>query len=354
MATNLSVQQKQLLNVVPRAALLLSLASAFYMIWSILRSAYNRNRVYHRIMLGCAISVIIYAGNKLWGSAAAPVGSSVLGAKGNETTCSIQGFLHVFTSFTVALYYASLSFLSYVVISSKFRYKKTIWLEKYVHFGVISIPLAISVAILSYQAYNPVISGCGFASDPVGCGDNFFTGEPGLTCTRGPQNIQELQVYLGFLPTFLVLFSPFVVMTIVYFKAWRLRSTHKKLAFSIANQTGVYLLVTLAIYSFRVIDLTIYSLTGSTYFISHLLAQVNEALNGVWMLISYLWFRTNGTAIEDQGILNSHSSVLPVSGENNNETTVQSNNHCFSRPRQSIFDGFDESSVRTDNSTAEP
>mmetsp|Transcript_30684 Transcript_30684/g.46474 ORF Transcript_30684/g.46474 Transcript_30684/m.46474 type:complete len:354 (-) Transcript_30684:54-1115(-) len=352
MAPNLSDEEKQLLNVIPRAALLFSSASAIYMIWSILRSAYNRHRVYHRIMLGCAISVIIYAGNKFWGSAAAPVGSSVLGAKGNETTCSIQGFLHVFTTLTLALYYASLSFLSYVVVSSNFCYKRTLWLEKYVHFGVISIPLSISVAVLSYQAFNPVISGCGFTSDPVGCGDNFYTGEPGLTCARGPQNIKELQLYLGFLPTFFVLFSPFVVMTIVYFKAWRLRSTDKKLALSIANQTGFYLLVTLAIYSFRVIDLTIFSLTGSTYFISHLLAQVNEALNGMWMLISYLWFRTNGTAIEDQAVSNSYPSVLPVLGENNNESMFQSN-RCLNRPRHSIFDGFDESSVSAEGNDDE-
>jgi len=62
-----SHREQVLLNVMPRFSALISLWCAILLITSILRSKYYRNRIYHRINLGCGLNIILLCVLKLWG-----------------------------------------------------------------------------------------------------------------------------------------------------------------------------------------------------------------------------------------------------------------------------------------------
>mmetsp|Transcript_10379 Transcript_10379/g.15942 ORF Transcript_10379/g.15942 Transcript_10379/m.15942 type:complete len:304 (+) Transcript_10379:322-1233(+) len=182
---DISPKQQQLLNILPRVAAGVSFCCAVYMSYIILNSRYYRSRIYHRIFLGCSIHIVILNIITFWGSAAVPIGTPhILGAKGTIATCSAQGFIYQISVFVVPLYYAILSFLSYLHIANKVKVEKLMWLEKWVHLGVHFYPITSSIYLLSIQAFNPIITSCWVSNVPMGCG-----GEYGEICSRGPDNL---------------------------------------------------------------------------------------------------------------------------------------------------------------------
>lgn len=288
-------EEKQLLNIIPRTAAGFSFCCASYMIWTILRSKYYINRIYHRIMLGCGFNIMLMVGVTFWGSAAAPVHSDVLGASGTQVTCSIQGFLHYFSMCITPLYYCTLSLLSYIAIRKRFKHSNILWIEKYMHCAVIAIPFISASYILSVDGYNTTISGCRFASTPVGCGSDFLdiNEETGQACTRGPENITLLQFFFAVLPGIFILMIPTVVMILLYLYVYRQGRIYRDVAVSVALQSAVYLVVMFAIYLFRVIDYILLLFNGKYIFLANLLANTFETLNGVWILLAYLYFRSD-------------------------------------------------------------
>ena len=140
--------QQRALNVLQRVAAGSSMICGMFLIYSVLRSQYYRRRIFHRIMMGCAIAVVLIACLDFWGSAAVPQEGRpgapdhlIIGARGNTTTCTIQGYLTYVSAFAVPFYYISLSLLSLMAIRSNFKVQKYIWIEKYIHVAVYVVPL---------------------------------------------------------------------------------------------------------------------------------------------------------------------------------------------------------------------
>ena len=116
----LTDDERLLLDVLTSSAACVSLLCALYMIISILRSRYYRSRIYHRMVFGCSLTLILDAAEELWGSAAAPEGT-LPGSRGTQATCSTQGFLYHISIFAVPTYYVVQSLVSYASL----RFKRT-------------------------------------------------------------------------------------------------------------------------------------------------------------------------------------------------------------------------------------
>lgn len=361
MEFNTSNEQRKLLNILPRIAAGISLCCAIYMIWTILRSKYYRSRIYHRIMLGMAFNTLVSVLVVLWGSAAAPQESNNLGASGNQATCTAQGFLHYFSSFITNLYYCALSVLCYITVRQRFQYKNILWVEKYIHGFVVLMPLSIALYVLSVEGYNYVHSGCAIASVPVGCGDSFLGGESGESCTRGPQNIAQLQFFLVMVPGIIILLTPLIVMALLCLHVSCQSRIPHDVVVSVILQSAVYLLVMIAIYSFRIVDVILIFFGNQYSFSINLLANTNEALIGVWILLSYLYFRSEKKGkpsscpfdVEECDCDCPSSLKIDVTdqietediGSMDSETSMSSSSF-FKKPSFSIFDGSD---VTTDS-----
>eukprot|EP00546_Thalassionema_frauenfeldii_P001551 CAMPEP_0178936288 /NCGR_PEP_ID=MMETSP0786-20121207/25093_1 /TAXON_ID=186022 /ORGANISM="Thalassionema frauenfeldii, Strain CCMP 1798" /LENGTH=119 /DNA_ID=CAMNT_0020614681 /DNA_START=1315 /DNA_END=1674 /DNA_ORIENTATION=- len=88
------------------------------------------------------------------------------------------------------------------------------------------------------------------------------------------------------------------------------------------------------------------SFTGRANYVTNLLAQTNESLNGVWILISYSWFRSNstnelactGTNTADEGN-NDNEEMSDRSNPNSSDTAEKTRRTSFGKPEFSIFDG---------------
>ena len=146
---DITESQERALDVTERIASAISMFSGMFIISTVIRSPYYRQRIYHRIMMGCAVAVMITACLQMWGAAASPregqpgaADHTIFGARGNTTTCSIQGFLIYVSSFAVPLYYISLSLLSLMAFRSKFKVQELIWIEKWIHIAVYAVPLS--------------------------------------------------------------------------------------------------------------------------------------------------------------------------------------------------------------------
>mmetsp|Transcript_37986 Transcript_37986/g.41994 ORF Transcript_37986/g.41994 Transcript_37986/m.41994 type:complete len:386 (+) Transcript_37986:242-1399(+) len=219
----------------PRFSALVSLWCAILLITSILRSKYYRNRIYHRINLGCGLNIILLCVLKLWGSAAEPTNNNIW-ARGTIATCSISGFLHHIAIFIIPQYYCALSLLSYAAFRNKIRLSNFCRIEKWIHIGVYVFPLAAATYLLTLRAFNPTIHGCSLASIPVGCGDETTTDEELLPCDRGPNNISQLQWLFWGLPSLLFFSIPTVVLFLLCVEVKKNKgTTTKHIALHIAS-----------------------------------------------------------------------------------------------------------------------
>ena len=146
----------------------------------------------------------------MYGAAAIPSGTpDVIGAYGNEATCTAQGF---FNQLSVAIpsYYVALSGFSWIVIVyGNFDPSKYAWVEKYIHIGVNIWAIGSSTALVLLEAFNPTEGWptCFIGSVPMGCGD-----DSGISCTRGPQNVSQIFAIFVGLPVFLLLLIPTILM----------------------------------------------------------------------------------------------------------------------------------------------
>mmetsp|Transcript_2991 Transcript_2991/g.4513 ORF Transcript_2991/g.4513 Transcript_2991/m.4513 type:complete len:372 (+) Transcript_2991:129-1244(+) len=282
----ISPLEQKLLNILPRIAASISFCCASHMTYTILKSRYYRSRIYHRLILGCSIYIIILNMVTFWGSAAAPAGTShISGAKGTIATCSAEGFLYQVAVFIVPLYYAALSCLSYLHVTNKFKIERFMWIEKWLHLGVHSYPLGSAIYFLSIDAYNPIITSCWVASVPLGCG-----GGSGEICTRGPDNIGDLHLYMLGLPNILIALGPTIIIMSLYIKV---RRQNARISSSIAKQGLTLLLMLYWTYLFRWIDAAMIFGGGEHSHVITLIANINGALIGVWVSIIYRIFRSD-------------------------------------------------------------
>ena len=285
----LDENEQHLLNVLPRVAASISICCSSCIIYTVLSSEFYRRRIYHRIMMGCSVNIILLNIVQIWGPAAVPKDTpGVCGAQGTIMTCSMQGFLYQLLMFVVPFYYVALSFLSLAAIVSKFETQRYRWIEKWIHIAVHVFPLASATYLLTIDAYNPAVRDCYVTSLPMGCGDG-----SDVPCIRGPQNIYQVQKYFLAAPFLFVIMFPAAIMSALYVHVrFRQGPTGRVVANSVAKQSCLYLLALYWTYSFRIVDAAMINALDKYVFISNLLANTVEAFQGLWMLMVYWYFRS--------------------------------------------------------------
>ena len=204
-----SVSQAKALSISTRIAASISCLCAILMLY---QATLNRHRMYHRLMLGLSLHLLV---SSIWfmvGSAAVPEDDETTwGAHGTIQTCTAQGFF-LQIALAVPLYYCSLSLYSYVAVKCDFDVSKYGWMEKWIHIGVHLFPVGSAIWLLAVDAFNPTGAYlCWIASVPLECGD-----DNGVECERGPQNIDLLAWIFAGLPSFFFYLFPTAVMIALY------------------------------------------------------------------------------------------------------------------------------------------
>jgi len=310
---NITKEQQAMLNIIPSFAAVTSICCAVYIVFAVLRSKYYRSRIYHRIMLGCGINIIILDISFLWGATFIPVGGGA--------SCSASGFLYQYAIGVTPSYYFTLSILSFIAFRNKYNFSKIAWIEKLIHIGIHTLCFGSSLYLLSIEAFNPVATGCSLTSMPVGCGDG-----SGVTCERGPQNIAQLQMIFWGIPSFIILSGSVLVMIMLYLHVRnREKRTTRTIAFSVARQSGLYILILVLIYSFRIIHTILVHGVGVYFFTISLLADTNESLIGMWILITYCYFRSDDPSTSQEN------------NDDDNNNQVDPKGGCLRRPIEEWF-----------------
>ncbi|VEU35650.1 unnamed protein product [Pseudo-nitzschia multistriata] len=185
----------------------LSILAGFYIFYWAWR---RKEHVYHRLMMGISVYLILTRPMFVYGVSAVPEGTpGVWGAKGTTATCTAQGFIIHIGGMAAPTYFIGLSVYAWAVVAyANFDAKKYQWIEKYIHILANGYAWGSAIYILSIQGFNH--SGfhiCWIASIPFGCGD-----ETDIECTRGPQNIsQVMSIFVG-IPAVTFLVVPTIAM----------------------------------------------------------------------------------------------------------------------------------------------
>ena len=376
--------QELLLDILPRVGACMSICCAIYIIKTVIASRYYQRRIYHRIMFAASCNIILHNCVQIWGQSAFPKidyitgeTSTVQAARGNITTCTIQGFCKQFLSYAVPLYYVSLSLLSIIALYFRYNIQSYIWIEKYIHISVYGFSFGSAIYLLTKQAFNPVSRTCHVASIPIGCGDpnnlDPITGKI-IQCIRGPQNIKQLQNILVVIPFLFILLFPAFIMCcmILQLKFGYYGTRGKNIITSIAKQSIIYLGMLYFMNFFVVVDAAIIHRINKYIFSTNLLSNTFDSLMGVWILLSYLYFKSDdydgiktsdnninegeeqdgGGRMRGSGVTMPNSIAETISEEIKATTTSSSR---YFRPEFSIFDGskqFHANTARTGAGTS--
>jgi hypothetical protein len=213
MSDTFTEQQILVLAILPRIGATISLFSSLYIVITVLCSPHYRSRVYHRIMLGTALNIMLWSVPNLWGSAAVPEGTSSVGSWGKGTTasCSASGFLLQLGTYAVPSYYVVLSFYSFTAVCNNFQLEKYKWIERWIHVGVHIYPIASAIYLLTIDAFNFSGTQCWIASVPLGCGERSDE-----VCTQGPQDIGRVQWLFAGIPAMILVIVPTFMMIALY------------------------------------------------------------------------------------------------------------------------------------------
>lgn len=160
--------QAKVLSITSSVTAAVSLICASYMCYTCYQ---NRSRMFHRLMMGLSIHLLVVAIWRMYGTAAVPPSEhhNVWGARGTTATCSAQGFF-LQVSFGVPCYYASLAVYSFQAVRFNFERKKYEWIEKYIHAAVNAWAFGSAIYLLAIEAFNPSLHGiCWIHSMPFAC-----------------------------------------------------------------------------------------------------------------------------------------------------------------------------------------
>ena len=163
--------QSMTLSISVRVAAFVSLCCASYMA---VKSYQNRHLIFHRLMLGLSLHLIMYCCWSIYGTSAVPYQEdaefNVWGARGTTSTCTAQGFFAQLGQ-AVAFYYVGLSFYSFQAVRFNFQIEKYRWVEHCIHIFVNLWAFGSAIYLLTIEAYNPSKhSICYIHSRPLACG----------------------------------------------------------------------------------------------------------------------------------------------------------------------------------------
>jgi hypothetical protein len=291
-------------------------------------------------MVGTSINVMLFSIWELWGTAAVPVGTpNVYGARGTEATCSAQGFLFQVFIFSVLCYYSGLSFYCFMAVRHSFDVCKYEWVEKWIHIGAYICPLFSASYLLGKDAFHPTIHTCFIASVPLGCGDN-----GPMPCTKGPQNIGQLQWFFVGLPVIILMVGSTCMTFFVYLELRRKNLGSRSEMMSAVKQLALYLLALYWTFLPTCANAVLVVAMNRHIFVVTLISTIITKLMGLWILLVFLQFRqvsSRRTTEETVGSGREDSLRMVGAAEQN-----ANEKKCWlrdSRETFSIFDGTNAS-----------
>jgi hypothetical protein len=334
-----SLAQQKTIAIVPRISAAISILSSLYIVVSVLRSRIYRSRIFHRIMVGTALNVTFFSIWELWGTAAVPVGThNVYGARGTEATCSAQGFLFQVFIFCVLSYYSGLSCYCFMAVRYNFDVQKYVWIEKWIHAGAYVYPICSAVYLLSKDAFHPTIHTCYIASVPLGCGDN-----GPMPCTKGPQNIGQLQWLLAGLPLIVLMFGSTCMTFFVYLELKRKNFGNQSEMTIAVKELALYLLALYWTFLPTCINAVLVFVMDSHSFVTTLVSTIINKLMGLWILLVFLQFRqVSSNRASEETVESAGEDCLGIDGAPTPNSKEK--NKCWnSEATFSVFDGTNAS-----------
>jgi hypothetical protein len=149
-----SITQRRAFAYSAKPFAFLSFLSSLWIIYRLLiRCGMGTKKLtmYHRLILSAAFCLNILSFCLFWGTWAMPPGTTyVVGASGNDNTCTAQGFLFDWAYIAFPFYYASFSVLALVSVKHNFKEEEYAWMEKWIHLLAYVPPLIFVI----YAAVN--------------------------------------------------------------------------------------------------------------------------------------------------------------------------------------------------------
>jgi hypothetical protein len=182
-------QQQIALAVIPKFSSVLSLFGSSWIITEVLtdrnESLPKRNHSYHRLLLAMSVYEVLESIWNFVSTWAIPAGTEgVVWARGNEATCTTQGFF-LMLGVAIPIYNAMLSL--YFLLVVKYKYSDTVlrqWVEPAMHVVAFSWAFGTSVSASVLGLMNNANLWCWIAPFPSDCLDSWRYGEEG-NCERG-------------------------------------------------------------------------------------------------------------------------------------------------------------------------
>jgi len=161
------------------------MVSSSVLVYMILRNPRekNKNKSYHRIMLGMSICDICASTAWFFSTWLEPVGSAI-GAVGTQATCSLQGFF-VQLDVTTIFYSGTLSLYYLLILVYKWENERFAKIEPFLHLNAWTWGLGTAIASLPLKLFNPAGWSCFIAPNPGGCTPSWGTGDEEPNCHRG-------------------------------------------------------------------------------------------------------------------------------------------------------------------------
>mmetsp|Transcript_32993 Transcript_32993/g.43971 ORF Transcript_32993/g.43971 Transcript_32993/m.43971 type:complete len:440 (-) Transcript_32993:168-1487(-) len=333
----------------PLAAL--SFLSGCYVIYHILvQKPEKLKRMYHRIILAMNICLLPYAITDFVGTWAMPAGTPYrLGALGNQTTCTIQGFLSIVFSFAVPYYYSSLSIYSCFAVRNSFKEESYRHIEKWIHLSAVCISLPVAVFFAAIEGINPNATVCYAAEFPPNCAN-----DPGVPCERGGDSVSMMikKIY-----ALCIIFVTFVIppMALLYLRASikkvnrdtkgsvgkkkMIESFRKRALKDLSAQSGLYLLSFWSTHIIGYVYFSFYLITGKFSDDISILSGCCTSVQGVVLVLVYFRLEAKTANRGDVACKVHSAEVERQQGDSgNNKFTVsdiRESARCY-KPRESI------------------
>ena len=136
---------------------IVSIIASSLLIWMIRRSYIGFTNTFHRVLFGLCVADILYSLGSAHFNFTAPVDMNyvVWNARGNQTSCSIQGFITGIGISSGLLYTCSLNIYYVVVVKQK---KADAYIRKYIEPYLLIVPIFVSlvygITLLVMQNFN--------------------------------------------------------------------------------------------------------------------------------------------------------------------------------------------------------
>ena len=165
-----TVPQRMAFAYAAKPFALLSFLSSLWIIYSLLlRCQIQTRTMYHRLILSAAICISVLSFCLFWGTWAAPIGANpyIIGASGNDNTCTAQGFLFDWSYIAFPFYYASFSILALVSVKNNFKEEQYAWMEKWIHLGAYVPPFIFVLVAAAHGWIKPGYGLCSYRFYPT-------------------------------------------------------------------------------------------------------------------------------------------------------------------------------------------